>query len=112
MTLSMLQAFHARQNGTISWDEYIRIHLLRSTGVKNDEDNAEDTYIKLRHTDPFGHMMGYWMDRLVDRLGHIEDISPFEAIFNAYRVGKLEDVRDKLMPLRRLSPRAIEGSMQ
>jgi hypothetical protein len=90
---SMLQAFNARQNGTISWDEYIRIHLLRSTGVKSDEDNAENTYSKLRHTDPFGHMMGHW----IDRLGHIEDISPFEVVFKAYRLGTLEDGKTSLL---------------
>ena len=112
MPLSMLQAFNERQNGTISWDEYIRIHLLRATGVKSNEDNAENTYSKLRDTDPFGHMMGHWVDRLVDRLGHIEDISPFEDVFKAYRLGTLEDVKDKLTPLQRLSPMAFEGSKQ
>lgn len=112
MPLPMLQAFNARQNETISRDEYICIHLLRSTGVKSDEDSAKDTYTKLRRADPFGHMMGHWIDRLVNRLGYIDDISALEAPFKAYRLGTLEDLKNKLAPLQRMSPMAFEGGKQ
>lgn len=108
--LSLLQAFNARQDGTISWEEYIHIHLLRATGVNNDDDNTGYIYMnfELRQIDPFGHMLGCWMNRL----GHIEDICPFEEFFKSYRHGSLNDVKDELTALERLSPKAFEGGKQ
>lgn len=106
----MLQAFYARQDGTISWDEYIHTHLLRATGVSHDEDKNKDTNtnFELRSIDPFGHMMGCW----IDRLEHIDDISPFEELFKAYRLGTLNDVKDELSAFQRLSPKAFQGAKQ
>lgn len=92
MTLSVLQAFAAKESGQISWDEYLHILLARCTGDKHEDDDVEGTYPKLRFTDPFGHVLFMWSNRM----DTIDDASALEAVFNAYRYGSLNDVKSKM----------------
>lgn len=64
MTLSLLQAFRAKESGTISWEEYIHILFARWTGVKHEEDNEREVYHELRKNDPFGYSVYCWSDEV------------------------------------------------
>ena len=64
MTLSFRQAFCAKENGEISWDEYIHNLLARCAGVKHKEDNAPSCYDELSRIDPFGHSIWLWSNKV------------------------------------------------
>ena len=92
MTLSLRQAFAAKENEEISWDDYIHILLARCTALKHEDDNVEGTYPHLRYTDPLGHELWF----LSKRMDPIEDTSALEDVFKAYRHSTLDDVKNKL----------------
>jgi hypothetical protein len=104
MTLSLRQAFAAKESGAISWDDYIHILLARCTGVKHEEDDVDGTYPALRRTDPLGHELWF----LSKRMDPIKDTSALEAVFQAYRHSTLDDVKNKLALLEGTPSIAIE----
>ena len=64
MTLSFRQASRAKENGAISWDEYIHNLLARCGGIKHDEDNDPFDYLNLLKIDPLGHSIWTWSKRI------------------------------------------------
>lgn len=123
MTFSFLQAFKAKENGKISWDEYIHHLLARCGGVKHEADNQTGSFDELSNTDPFGHSIWLWSDKvglvkgmrgiiqMVMRLTIALDTAPLEAVFLAYRHGTLEEVKTKASLLEGSTAEGVNDSL-
>ena len=60
MSLSFRQAFLAKENGKISWEEYIHTLLVSWTGVKHEEERTKGWHKDLQKLDPFAHSIWLW----------------------------------------------------
>ncbi|RYP79223.1 hypothetical protein DL771_000201 [Monosporascus sp. 5C6A] len=96
-SLCYAQAAIAKKNGTITEDEYYHHLLKHLTGETHEHDieyATKDDY-RLRRWDPFG----YSVQCVSKDMERIEDSTPFENIFKAYRTGTVDEViaqHDKL----------------
>lgn len=125
-TFSFLEAFRRMKSGLISWDEYIRHLLARTTGVEHEDDDVDGVYLKLLNTDPFGYSIWCFSNEVGNVKGEREsqpdsatwltstllaDATPFIEVFDAYRHGSLEDVKAKIVALSDEHAKRIRNSL-
>ena len=69
MLLSYLEAFREKQNGNISWEEYIHHLLIRCTSDENEheDDDVDGPHWELLKNDPFAYSIFCW-SRRVDKI--------------------------------------------
>ncbi|OCL12218.1 hypothetical protein AOQ84DRAFT_386280 [Glonium stellatum] len=92
MSLCFLQAFEAKQNGRIAEREYLHHLFGHCRGVEHKEDKAPAMGWLLRGIDPFGYLIHCWSKKT----DPIKDATPFENVFEAYRMGNIDDIKAKL----------------
>ncbi|OCK72959.1 hypothetical protein K432DRAFT_411165 [Lepidopterella palustris CBS 459.81] len=92
MSLCFLAAFETKQNGQITEKECLHHLFAHCTGVEHEEDETPGMDWKLLETDPFGYSIHCWSKRI----NPVNDATPFEEVFKAYRMGNIDDIKTKL----------------
>jgi hypothetical protein len=95
MSLCFMEAFKEKRKGNITEEEYIHHLLSHCKGVTHDEDEKiTGVYVELSDKDPFGYSLRCWaLDMMLN------DITPIENVFTAYRTGDVDEVQASMARL-------------
>ncbi|KAI1128705.1 hypothetical protein F5Y10DRAFT_240058 [Nemania abortiva] len=91
------EAFAARIYDRINDEEYYRHVFAHLTGTSHKPDETEDDIRYLKNNDPFAYSV---LDS-AKKMNRVEDATPFEQIFKAYKANDLEAIKSGVQKMQK-----------